>query len=108
VGWWAVELDFDGIEVETSTPGFYVFNQMAHRLCMASGRAQLGNSDAHILDAIGRAYTTFHGRTPRALRAAVETGRTQAHRERYRAVGLVRYAAWSIDRRRQRRLAAAQ
>jgi predicted metal-dependent phosphoesterase TrpH len=106
LGWWAAELDFDAIEVENSTPGFYVFNQMARRLNEGIHRAELGNSDAHILDAIGRAYTSFPGTTPQALRSAIQGGRTRAHRERYRALGLVRYAAWTIDHRRQRRLAA--
>ena len=108
VGWWAAELDFDAIEVENSTPGFYLFNQMARRLCEAVGRAELGNSDAHILDAIGCAYTTFPGRTSQSLRAAIEQGRTTAHRQRHRAMALVRYAAWGIEHRRQRRLAAAR
>jgi predicted metal-dependent phosphoesterase TrpH len=107
VGWWAAELPFDAIEVENSTPGFYLFNQMAHRLCEAAGCAELGNSDAHILDAIGRGYTSFPGRTPQSLRAAIGQGRTAAHRERYRPMGLVRYAAWGIDHRRQRRLTAS-
>jgi predicted metal-dependent phosphoesterase TrpH len=108
VGWWAAELDFDAIEVENATPGFYLFNQMAHRLCEAAGRAELGNSDAHIVDAIGRAYTTFPGRTPQALRAAIERRRTHALRDRYPAMALVRYAAWGIEHRRQRRVAAAR
>ena len=108
VGWLAAELEFDGIEVENSTPGFYLFNQLARRLCEYVAAAELGNSDAHILDAIGRAYTSFPGRTPEALRAAIEKRRTHAHRERYRAMGLVRYAAWGIERRRQRRLEAAR
>jgi predicted metal-dependent phosphoesterase TrpH len=107
VGWWAAELAFDAIEVENSTPGFYLFNQMAHRLCEAAGCAELGNSDAHILDAIGRAYTSFPGRSPQSLRAAIGQGRTAAHRERYHPMGLVRYAAWGIDHRRQRRLTAS-
>ena len=106
LGWQAAELAFDAIEVENSTPGFYLFNQMARRLNEAMYRAELGNSDAHILDAIGRAYTSFPGRTPRALRGAIEAARTRAHRERYRPIGLVRYAAWGIEHRRQRRLAA--
>jgi len=80
---------------------------MARRLCEAVGSAELGNSDAHILDAIGRAYTTFPGRTPEALRDAIQKSRTRAHRERYRPMGLVRYAAWGIERRRQRRIEAA-
>lgn len=107
VGWWAAELEFDGIEVENSTPGFYLFNQMAHRLCRGMGCAALGNSDAHIVDAIGRAYTTFPGTTPGDLRTAIENGTTEAHRDRYPAMALVRYAAWGIEHRRMRRLAAA-
>jgi predicted metal-dependent phosphoesterase TrpH len=108
VGWWAAELDFDAIEVENATPGFYLFNQMAHRLRQGMGCAELGSSDAHIVDAIGRAYTTFPGRTALALRSAIERGRTHAHRDRYPAMALVRYAAWGIERRRLRRLAAAR
>lgn len=108
VGWLAGELEFDGIEVENSTPGFYLFNQLATRLNHAAGRAELGNSDAHILDAIGRAYTTFPGRTPAALRKAIEQRRTRAERERYRAVGLMRYAAWSLNHQRVGGLAAAR
>ena len=97
VGWLAAELEFDAVEVENSTPGFYLFNQIAHRLAEGSGRTQLGNSDAHILDAIGRAYTSFRGRTAAELRTAIESGQTHARRRRYRPLGLVRYAAWSIS-----------
>ena len=100
VGWLAAELDFDAIEVENATPGFYVFNQLAHRLNMGLGAAQLGSSDAHIVDAVGRAYTEFAGRTPEALRAAIESGTTIAGRRRYRALGLVRYAAWGLNHER--------
>jgi predicted metal-dependent phosphoesterase TrpH len=97
VGWLAAELDFDAIEVENATPGFYVFNQMARRLNMGLGRAELGGSDAHILDAVGRAFTAFPGKTPEALRAAIENASTVAGRRRYRAMGLMRYAAWGLN-----------
>jgi predicted metal-dependent phosphoesterase TrpH len=107
VGWLAADLDFDAIEVENATPGFYLFNQLARRLCDAAECAEVGNSDAHIVDAVGLAYTSFPGRTPEALRAAIVTGRTEAQRLRYPAMALVRYAAWGIEHRRQRRLAAA-
>jgi predicted metal-dependent phosphoesterase TrpH len=100
VGWLAAELDFDGIEVENATPGFYVFNQLAHRLNLGLGAAELGSSDAHILDAVGRAYTEFSGKTPEALRTAIETGTTVARRQRYRAMGLMRYAAWGLNHQR--------
>jgi predicted metal-dependent phosphoesterase TrpH len=100
VGWLAAELAFDAVEIENATPGFYVFNQMARRLKMGLGAAELGGSDAHILDAVGRAFTEFPGRTPLALRAAIETGITAARRRRYRAVGLMRYAAWGLNHER--------
>ena len=100
VGWLAAELDFDAVEVENATPGFYVFNQLARRLNVGLGSAELGGSDAHILDAVGRAYTEFAGRTPGALREAIAGGTTVARRRRYRAVGLMRYAAWGLNHER--------
>jgi predicted metal-dependent phosphoesterase TrpH len=108
VGWWAADLEFDAIEVENATPGFYLFNQMARRLHEAAGCAEVGNSDAHIVDAIGLASTSFPGRTPEALRAAIEGRMTEAQRLRYPAMALVRYAAWGIEHQRQRRLATAR
>lgn len=100
VGWLAAELDFDAVEVENSTPGFYPFNRLAGRLNAGLGTAELGNSDAHILDAVGRAYTTFPGTTAGDLRRAIEGGRTRARRRRYEAIGLVRYAAWGFNHQR--------
>ena len=100
VGWLAADLPFDAIEVENATPGFYVFNRLARRLNMGLGAAEVGCSDAHIVDAVGRAFTHFPGKTPEALRTAIETGQTRADRRRYRAVGLVRYAAWGLNHQR--------
>jgi predicted metal-dependent phosphoesterase TrpH len=100
VGWLAAELDFDAIEVENATPGFYLFNQLAHRLHVGLGSSALGSSDAHILDAVGRAYTEFPGKTPEALREAITSGNTVARRRRYKAVGLMRYAAWGFNHQR--------
>jgi predicted metal-dependent phosphoesterase TrpH len=100
VGWLAAELDFDAIEVENATPGFYLVNQFARRLNLGRGAAEIGSSDAHILDAVGRAYTEFPGKTPEALRAAIESGTTVARRRRYQAVGLMRYAAWGLNHQR--------
>ena len=100
VGWLAAELEFDAIEVENATPGFYVFNRMARRLNLGLGAAETGSSDAHILDAIGRAYTEFRGRTAADLRRAIEARDTVAGRSRYKAVGLMRYAAWGFNHQR--------
>src|SRR3989442_9070308 len=100
VGWLAAELPFDAIEVENATPGFYVFNRLARRLNMGLGAAELGCSDAHIVDAVGRAFTYFPGKTPAVLRKAIEAAQTRAGRRRYRAVGLMRYAAWGLNHQR--------
>ena len=100
VGWLAAELNFDAIEVENATPGFFVFNQLAHRMNLGLGAPELGSSDAHILDAIGRAFTEFPGRTAQDLRQSIERGDTAAGRLRYRAVGLVRYSAWGFNHHR--------
>jgi predicted metal-dependent phosphoesterase TrpH len=100
VGWLAAELPFDAIEVENATPGFYFFNHLARRLNVGLGCSEVGGSDAHILDAVGRAYTQFPGKTPKALRAAIEEGKTVAGRRRYRAMGLMRYAAWGLNHER--------
>jgi len=108
VGWLAGELDFDAIEVDNSTPGFHLINQLALRLNEEARRAPLGNSDAHILDAIGRSYSTFPGRSAADLRRAIEDGKTQPHALRYPALALLRYAAWGLDHRRQRRAAAGR
>ncbi len=100
VGWLAAELDFDAIEVENGTPGLYVFNQLAHRLNVGLGAPEVGGSDAHILDAVGRAFTEFPGKTAEALRNAIAEGTTVAGRQRYRALGLMRYAAWGLNHQR--------
>ena len=100
VGWLAAELPFDAVEVENATPGFYFFNQLARRLNLGLGCSEVGGSDAHILDAVGRAFTEFPGKTSKALRAAIESGATSAGRQRYRAVGLMRYAAWGLNHQR--------
>ena len=100
VGWLAAELDFDAIEVENATPGFYVFNQLAHRLSVGLGAAEVGCSDGHILDAVGRAFTEFQGKNADALREAIARRSTVARRRRYQAVGLMRYAAWGLNHQR--------
>ena len=100
VGWLAAELDFDAIEVENATPGFYVFNRLARRMNTGLGAAETGSSDAHVLDAIGRAHTLFPGRSAAHLRRALEGGQTEAGRSRYTAAGLIRYAAWGFNHQR--------
>jgi len=94
VGWKAVGVGFEAIEVENATPGLYLANRRAHGLRSEMALAPVGGSDAHILDAIGRAYTTYPGRGEAALRQAIADGLTRVHRRRYPPLGLVRYGAF--------------
>jgi predicted metal-dependent phosphoesterase TrpH len=51
------------------------------------GLASLGNSDAHIKTAVASAWTTFPGRTPDDLRAAIGARTTQHHGSFHGSVG---------------------
>lgn len=103
VGWKATDTPFDAIEVENATPGFYLFNQMAHRMQEECGLAGVGSSDAHILEAIGRAQTGFPGSGEAALRRALARGTTTAHRVRYQPRGLAMYMAWGLHHHAMKR-----
>lgn len=96
VGWLAAELDFDAVEVENSTPGLGFANILAERLAVATGMARVGGSDAHIVEAVGRALTSFPGRTPKALRSALQKGLTGSRKQRYDSATLLRYLAWGF------------
>jgi len=100
VGWLAAELEFDGVEVENSTPGLGVANVLARRLADATGASRVGGSDAHIVGAIDRAYTSFPGRSPKALRSAIQKNLTDSHKRRYDSATLLRYLAWGFNHER--------
>lgn len=100
VGWLAAELDFDAVEVDNSTPGLGFANLLASRLALASGQAGIGASDAHILDAIGKSATRFRGKSPRALRTAIQKRAVRSVQTRYEVGALVRYLAWSLNHER--------
>jgi predicted metal-dependent phosphoesterase TrpH len=100
IGWLAAELDFDAVEVENSTPGLGLANVLARRLADGSGQATTGSSDAHILEAIGKSATAFPGRSPAALRSAIEKGTTRPVRSRYEVSALLRYLAWGLNHER--------
>jgi predicted metal-dependent phosphoesterase TrpH len=60
-----------------------VLGRVRHRRVVAFadevGLPTVGNSDAHAIGAIGRGWTTFPGRTPDDLRAAILAGQTHWH-----------------------------
>ncbi|HVA91385.1 MAG TPA: PHP-associated domain-containing protein [Chloroflexota bacterium] len=89
---------FDGVEIDNSTPLLRLANFRARRYNRAHGRlAELGNSDAHIVEAIGKSYTRFPGRTMVDLRRAIEQRRTRAHRTSYGIKELLAYGRFWWD-----------
>lgn len=90
-------LPFDGIEVENSTPGLGLANLRARRLNRQLGLPALAASDAHILPAIGRAYTTFPGRGQEALRNSIVSRTCQPHHKHYSTKALLGYAQWGFN-----------
>ena len=57
------------------------------RFAREHGLANLGSSDAHIATAVGAAWTTFPGRTPDELRAALAARTTEHHGSFHGSVG---------------------
>jgi predicted metal-dependent phosphoesterase TrpH len=49
------------------------------RFAEEHGLAQMGNSDAHAIEAVGTCWTTYPGRTPEDLRAAIAARTTRHH-----------------------------
>lgn len=84
---------FNAIETVNATPTFEEENLRAkyiNRLLLL--RAETGSSDAHILQAIGKGYTLFEGKTAHAVREAILDHQTQAMNDKWDIFGVMRYA----------------
>ncbi len=88
-----------GIEVINGTPTLKKENLRARFLNDALlFKAEVGGSDAHILKAIGMAYTLFEGKTADDLRNALEFGQTRAMMNRWGFMALMRYLFFFLPR----------
>lgn len=65
-----------GIETYNATALDRMSNHYAHILGEHLGIAKLGNSDAHVAEAVGLGVTEFEGRTVRDLIKAIRRGKT--------------------------------
>ena len=75
-----------GLEVFNGSLVTSLGNRRAEKLRWELGLPGIGNSDAHMLEDIGVARTTFAGYSPEALRTALENGHvTPARKKRDRA-----------------------
>lgn len=78
------ELQFDAVEVINNSSFFSVFSNAATSLANVSiGLPQLGASDAHSLEFIGKGYTSFIGKTSEDLRKRIRLNKTTAHFNNY-------------------------
>lgn len=91
--------NFDAIETVNATPTYGEENLRAKFLNRTLiFRSEVGSSDAHIVDAIGKGYTLFEGKTPEELRTALEENQTQAMNDKWDLMGLFRYAYFFYPR----------
>lgn len=71
-----------GIETYNATAIDKMSNHYAHILGEHLGIAKLGNSDAHVSQAIGLGATEFEGHTVKDLLKAIRNGRTAIHKKK--------------------------
>lgn len=85
------DLPVDAVEVDNSTPFLEWANRRARRFCARYGLPALGASDAHIVRAVGKSYTTFPGRGAADLRRAIVAGTVAPGAHLYSARELLAY-----------------
>lgn len=83
---------FDGIEVINATPTLGDENFRALLINKLLMQSEMGDSDAHILEAIGKGYTLFEGKTAKDFRKAITQHQTRAMSNRWTVLALVKYA----------------
>lgn len=84
-------LALDAVETINATPFLGRANRHAATWNARARASALGNSDGHILAAVGKGYTAFPGRTADAVYAAIRSGRTVASARPYSAGDLLSY-----------------
>lgn len=88
---------FDGIEIVNGTPTLNDENIRATALNKTLlGLAETGSSDAHIVEAVGRAYTLFEGKTAKDLKKALLSRQTQAMQSTWTLLALIKYLFFFI------------
>lgn len=84
--------NFNGIEIVNATPTLTNENVRAgfvNRTMLL--RAETGSSDAHIVEAIGKGYTLFEGKTRNELKRALFNHQTQAMHDEWTFFALFKY-----------------
>jgi predicted metal-dependent phosphoesterase TrpH len=79
----------DALETFNPTPLGRFWHGRVVRFAANHGLAQIGNSDAHTVEAIGAGFTSFPGRTGEDLRRAIAAGETRHHGAFHTTLGQV-------------------
>ena len=83
---------FDAIEIINGGPTMKNVNQRARLLNRSLlFKAEIGSSDAHIPEAVGKGYTLFPGKTADDFRRAIEQKTTEAVSTKYHILELLKY-----------------
>lgn len=83
---------FDAIEIINGGPTMKNVNSRARLLNRSLlFRAEIGSSDAHIPEAVGKGYTLFPGKSAEDFRRAVEQKTTEAVSTKYHVSELLKY-----------------
>lgn len=89
----------DGVEIVNGTPTLADENLAASVLNKTLlFNAEVGASDAHIIEAIGMGYTLFEGRTAKDFREAILLHQTRAMYRQWSYLGLFKYAYFYFPR----------
>ncbi|MEI6144457.1 MAG: CehA/McbA family metallohydrolase [Candidatus Berkelbacteria bacterium] len=87
----------DAVEVVNGTPTLADENLAASALNKTMlFRGETGGSDAHIVEAIGRAYTVFEGKTAADLKRALKNHQTKAIYGTWSVLALIKYLFFYI------------
>ncbi len=89
--------DLDAIEVVNGTPTLTDENikaKLVNSTILFCG--ETGSSDAHILDAIGKGYTLFEGKSSADLKKALLSHQTRAMSSRWTIMALLKYLYFFI------------
>jgi len=89
----------DGVEGINATPSLAQENIRAQFVNNALiFKAEIGSSDAHIKDIIGKGRTLFEGKSAEELRAAIENGQTKAVSERKNFSAILKYGFFFLPK----------
>lgn len=83
---------FDGIEVLNATPTLGDENFRTGMINKMLHQAEMGDSDAHIVEAIGKGYTLFEGKTAADFKKAIVQHQTKAMSNKWTILALIKYA----------------